>query len=124
MNAFSVYTCAGQQIVNSLNIQAAVSLPQGGALLQSGNGSLYRVQGTLDSLPESAGAAEPDSFAEFCPLMRAAPASVSSPEGDYQTAGHAMMQTHTANKTLQNIVAVRDGCEKAVTSMCKLLTNS
>ncbi|BDA44195.1 Elongator complex protein 1 [Coccomyxa sp. Obi] len=70
-----------QKIVNSFDIQAAVSLPQGGALLQSGDGSLYRLQGTLDSLPERAGVAEPDSFPEFCPLMRAAPASVSSPEG-------------------------------------------
>ncbi|EIE25950.1 IKI3-domain-containing protein [Coccomyxa subellipsoidea C-169] len=60
---------ACQIVIDPLDIQAAVSLPQGGALLQSGNGLLHKCHGgSLESLPA------PDCFPEFCPVMCASPA--------------------------------------------------
>lgn len=67
---------AGQIVIDPLDIQAAVSLPQGGALLQSGNGLLHKCHGgSLESLPA------PDCFPEFCPVMRASPAGALLTEG-------------------------------------------
>ncbi|KAK9915662.1 hypothetical protein WJX75_002381 [Coccomyxa subellipsoidea] len=68
-----------QKVVDSLDIQTAVSLPWGGALLQSGNGTLHRYHGgSFGNVYDSARGREPDNFPECCPVMRAAPAGAIS----------------------------------------------
>lgn len=67
--------------MSHVEIRAAVSLPQGGACLQTVDGSLHLYRdGRMQQPPGPAEAAE---FPEFCPIMRAVPAEAS--EGRLQS---------------------------------------